>query len=923
MSIKVVRRKKAVRSPWFHSHVHSEGSMLDAISAVPTLVEKVDQMHQPAFGLLDHGNMSQIVKGYKACAKYGIKFLPGFEGYLTTEQIVEPKKGDPKLNRFHIGMLALNLDGYKELVALSSLSHTRPRFNRFPRFDLSDLSQFASEDVAVLTGCYFGLVQQTLVNQGISAAKRIVEMYARWYPNTFVEIQHHNIDHEGITDDDICEALVGIANDVGLPVMATQDSHYCDSNQKTAHELMKRMVYRGGDDEAEAANEFPGDSFHLATTEWVQERHDPDHWELAEEGAQQMFDLSDLHIPALDNYKAHIPTVKKNPQRWLEKQATKNLEYFLAEGIIAKKHEKRARKQLKHELDVIGTLGHAGYFSVCNVFVQWCKDEQVAFEARGSANGSLVCYVMGFTSTDPLEHGLLFERFLSLDRKLPPDVDFDIEHVRRPDALAFIDKNFGAIQIGTFAALGAREFDPETGKGDDKGNILVTYNSYLRDKMGNDKFIPRFGAGIDTIAEVRNFNEKDYKGLRALSKTKVKKSYGVHPSGLLLNGDHQKIVDYIPRMLVASSDTSVSQFDGKDAEALGYLKLDLLGQKTLTTMRRCQELIGREDPTDFKWIPNDDKATVKYLSRGETNNGVFQFEGYSMALGARGLKIRSTNDCILAGALFRPACIDSGVTKAYIDRRFDPSLRSGITYPHPAFEKHLKKTNGLVLFQEQVLEIMRDLGLDYEGINTFFAIVKDSGKGATARNRERIKEVEQQWAEICERNGIEDPDWAWEYIEGYTKYGFNKAHSAGYGVRSYRVAYLKVNYPLEFHAALLETWAGKPKEKDYIREARKWNIRLLSADVNVSQASWTIDERKGAIRRGLASIKGIGVAAATEIAENAPYADMDELLENNSNRTVSGKPKYLKTGEWSGNLEKLKEAGALVSLGIDKGIYDD
>jgi DNA polymerase-3 subunit alpha len=405
-----------------------------------------------------------------------------------------------------------------------------------------------------------------------------------------------------------------------------------------------------------------------------------------------------------------------------------------------------------------------------------------------------------------------------------------------------------------------------------------------------------------------------------MSKLKVKRAYGVHPAGMLLSTKQQKIETFVPSMLVASSNTRVTQFSGEDVEELGYTKMDILGQRTLTTMRRTQELIGREDPLDFKWIPANDKVTCKFLSQGRTDTGVFQFEGYSMALGARSLKIRNTYDCVLAGALFRPACIDSGVTQAYIDRRFDSELRKNIDYPHPAFEEVLKPTNGLVLFQEQVLEIMRRLGLDYEGINTFFKIVKDSGKGATARNLERIKEVEAHWADICERNGIDDPDWAWEYIEGYTKYGFNKAHSAGYGVRSYRVAYLKVHYPLEFHTALLESWAGKPKESIYIREARRLDIRLLSADVNISGANWTLDPKRQAIRRGLESIKGIGHTAAVEIEKNQPYEDIDELIELNSARTVSGAPKYLKDGEWTGNLMKLREAGALSSLGFGRGI---
>jgi DNA polymerase-3 subunit alpha len=904
------------KSPWFHTHVHSEFSTLDAISSVNSLVEKAHQMKQPAFSLTDHGTGAGWVQAYKAGKQFGMPVFLGWEGYLTVDPIVEPKKGDLTLERFHIGMLALNLDGYKELVKLMSLSHTRPRFNRFPRFDLNDFAEFSTENIAITTGCFFGLVQQTLVKQGIKQAKRIVEMYARLYPNTFVEIQNHNIDHSeqesGIwisNDADICKALVQIATQVGLPVVASQDSHYRSSKEKPAHELMKRMVYRGKD---EQANEFPGDSFHLASTDWVKEHHKKKHWKLAEEGCETLLDLYDLEIPPLAKYKPRIPTLKKDPQRWLEKKAWAGLDALEKLGLL-KKNKKQYVKRMKHELDIVKFLGHAGYFTLVHLVVDFCNREKIYVEARGSANGSLICYALGITSVDPLEWGLLFERFLSRDRKKPPDVDLDIEDIRRPDVLAFLDKQFGAQQIGTYQQLGARD-------NDDKGSILVTYNSYLRAKLGNDKFIPRYGKGIETIREVERVSEADYKGLREMSKLKVKRAYGVHPAGMLLSTKQQKIETFVPSMLVASSNTRVTQFSGEDVEELGYTKMDILGQRTLTTMRRTQELIGREDPLDFKWIPANDKVTCKFLSQGRTDTGVFQFEGYSMALGARSLKIRNTYDCVLAGALFRPACIDSGVTQAYIDRRFDSELRKNIDYPHPAFEEVLKPTNGLVLFQEQVLEIMRRLGLDYEGINTFFKIVKDSGKGATARNLERIKEVEAHWADICERNGIDDPDWAWEYIEGYTKYGFNKAHSAGYGVRSYRVAYLKVHYPLEFHTALLESWAGKPKESIYIREARRLDIRLLSADVNISGANWTLDPKRQAIRRGLESIKGIGHTAAVEIEKNQPYEDIDELIELNSARTVSGAPKYLKDGEWTGNLMKLREAGALSSLGFGRGI---
>lgn len=912
-------------SPWFSAHTHSKFSVLDAIASVPDLVEKVAKMGQPALCLTDHGNMSGTIQLYKAGKTYGIQVFPGLEGYLCADPITDDKDNG-KLKRYHIGLLSLDYEGYRNLTALSSLSHTRPRFNRFPRFDLNDLAALSSQKgsgdgIALTTGCFFGLVQQTLVTKGEKAAERIVEMYARWFPNTFVELQNHYIDHtEQATEEDpwtsrfdndeqISDVLFGIAQRVGLPVLVTQDSHYLDSKEKVAHNLMKRMVYKGG-----STSEFPGDSFHLATAEWMSEHHPSAHWEEALSGSETLLDLHDLALPALDKYTVQVPTTKRNPQRWLERECKKALTEFLADGRLTKSRLV-CEKRLDHELEIIGFLGRAGYFTIWAEFMDFCKQEKIFVEARGSSNGSIVCYLLEITQADPLRWDTLFERFISKDRIKPPDIDMDIEDVRRPEAVAWLEKRFQIEQIATYGQLGAREED-------DKGAILVTYNSYLRYKLGNDKFIPKYGRGLQAIEDVKKVSTSDHFGLRLLSKSQVFKSYGVHPSGLLISGDDQKIPDYVPTMLVASSNTRVSQFTQDDVEELGFLKLDILGQRTLTVMRRCQEMIGKANPRDFTWIPMDDKETCASLSKSQPESGIFQFEGYSMAKGARSLKIRNTNDCIIAGALFRPACMESGITDLYLERRFDRDARNNVVHPHPVFAEVLKPTYGVVLFQEQVLQIMRKLGMDIAGINSFFKIIKDSGKGATGRNVKRAADVHKTWAALCKKNGITDVEGAWKYIEGYTQYGFNKAHATGYGIRSYRCGYLKTHYPLEFMSALLECNAGKVKEPSYIAEARRIRIRILPPDINISGAKWTIDRKKGAIRKGLSSIKGIGDTAAIDIEAQAPYTDIDDFIGRTGSRTTSGSPRYLKDGEWTGNLEKLKEAGALASIGIGKSDYE-
>lgn len=910
-------------SSFSHLHAHSSFSTTDAIQSVGDMVATAAAWGQPAMALTDHGNMSGTVQLYKAGKQHGVQVFPGFEGYLVQDV------NDKTAKRHHFGLLATTFRGFRALAGFSSLSHTRPHFHLFPRHDLADLAALADDpavdDVVLLTGCYFGLVQQTLVEKGAKAARRVVEMYASWFPNTVVEIQSHDIEHPGgYTDLDIAQQLVDIADSLGLPVVATQDSHYLKPSHKAAHDTMKKMVYRQGD-----ANEFPGDSFHFASTEWVQGHYTKSLWERSEEGHEFVLGLHDLHMPALDSYKPSVPRMSKTPKEDLRGKVWNGL-YAILPPSTAMSNERLDpyKNRLLHELNIVNKLGYADYFLHVLEIVEFCHKNEIVVEARGSANGSLICYCLGITSVDPMENGLIFERFMSLDRQKPPDIDLDVEDERRGEVVGFVKSLYKGMPIGNYSQLGARE--------DGRGSVLTSYNAYQRSQMSPQEFNYRFGKEIASIEDIKKISSKDYRGVKRLANLPAYRSYGVHASGFLLSGKEIKIEDYVPTMLVASSDTIVSQYTMDDVEQIGLLKDDILGQRTLWVMARCQELMGRKKKDDFSWIPMDDPETCTMLSKGVMNNAVFQFEGYAMAKGAQSMGIKSTRDCVLAASLFRPACMESGVTDLYLRRRRDRASRANLRYPHPAFEEALKSTYGCVLFQEQVLQIMRGLGLDYAGINTFFKIVKDSGKGATGRNLERAKEVKAQWAEICKRNKIKDPDGAWHYIEGYVKYGFNQAHATGYGVRSYRCGYLKTHFPLEFMTAVLESVAGKSsgkvdKETLYVREARRIGLRILPPDIQVSGAKWTMDARRKAVTKGLASIKGLGAAKALAIVEARPeggWESLQQMAETLPTSALTGKNDYLdmvagKTkrdgtpkGGWIGVMKMLKEAGALESLGV-------
>lgn len=937
-----------IDSNFFHLHNHSQYSVIDALSAIPPIVGQAVKFGHPGVGLTDHGNMGGAVKLYKECKKANIRAWIGIEGYLidpTRDDWAEPDKKSAPVERYHFCVAALNEDGYKALVKFTSMTHTRPRFSRYARCTLGDLIELGEnhgDDLVLTTGCFFGLIQQTIAQGERALAFRYVETLSAVFPHLFVELQHHNIWHNEDgksyhieTDDDMVAELVDIADELDLPVIATQDSHYLKEKHHGAHTLMKNMIYSSSGDSS-----FPGDSFHFATTEWVADHYDQDVWDRVEEGFDLLAALWDLHIEPLDNYRPRVPHVSMAPDRDVQKQCQKALGRYLRrlkdEGVP---HDPEAyAERLEFELDVIRQLGMSAYFVICADMVRWCHEEHIAIEARGSANGSLACFCMGITQTDPIKWGGLFERFLSLDRTKPPDVDLDIEDQERPRLLAYLLEKYGAVQIGTYGLLGMT-IDQETGE--ERGSIFQSWLSAKRRECENvakawaerqeektgkkprGEDIKRYGHGVfnrtygdvESMEDIKNHSLSEYRQLVILDALKsVYKSYGVHAGGILLPGPGVAIEDYIPTMLVANSNTRVSQYNMDDVEAFGLLKMDVLGQASLRMMKLCQKHIGHADPTDFTWMPDDDPDATKLLREGRTKTGLFHFEGYTKSKGGREMKVKTTEDCVMVQALYMPGAMETGQTADYIKRRFSAAERKKITYISPEFESALKRTYGTLIFQEQVLEVLRNFGLDDATINTTFAILKDSGRGAAERNAERIATVRPLFDKAVSSRGV-DPDEAWSYLAGFASYGFNRAHASGYGIRSYRTGYLKAHYPTEYMAALLETWAGRDKEADYVREARRIGIRLLPPDINVSQEVWTIDpNRDNVIRRGLLSIKGVGSKAAECIVENAPYSSINDMIERVPARQLTGGAKWIKDGSWSGILKALYDSGALDDL---------
>jgi DNA polymerase-3 subunit alpha len=870
------------------------------MGSVTEMVETAARNNQPGIALTDHGNMSGTIELYKASKKHNLAPFPGEEFYLVHD------KADKDAKRYHMGVLALNLDGYKGLVELSSRSHQRSAFHRKPRIDFDDLdilAQRCGADVLITTGCFFGILIQTLLNHGEQRAIGIAQWFAQRFPHTYIETQMHNtIQPDGSSDDvSITEALWEIANKTGIPVVITNDSHYCHLDQVPLHDAMKRMVIHGLDPDDDAA--FPGDAYHLCKQKWIKDHYAETRttqrvYNAALASFRDIIDLNKMAIPAIDNYRFQVPHVAKNPQRSMENLLWKAAAEWWPDSIPSK-----YMKRLKHEIEVFEKTGFADYLLFVAKVCRWARKQGILLNIRGSANGSLVCYMLDITNIDPIEWKVGFDRFMTEDRTKPPDIDIDVEDTRRQDIVDYLSDKYTICQIGTYNSMGVDDYD--------RGSLFVQYISRKRRDMGPEDFKAKYG-WVDTISDLP---EDEQLIIRSLGGLDISKAPGSHAAGFIIEPPGLPISDYVPTMLIPSSKNTVTQYEMKEVEALGFVKLDLLGLRTLTTMRRCLEMIDRDPLDGLGWIPLKDQETFKALRKVEPNNGIFQFDGKANAWGTKKLKPRTVKDCIDAMALFRPAAMKTGQTDTFIDRRFKRVPPPD--YPHPCIEKALKTTQGVVLYQEQVMDILRDLGMGYELMNKFLDAVKASGSQLTMSHGV-FREFSGAVKAHCVAAGMSsrEADWVWDQMKGFADYGFNEAHATAYGLMGYQAAYLKTHHPLEYMTAVLETTAGTPKEKLYVREARRLGIRILPPDVNISGDVWTIDKKRRGIRKGLSSIDGIGIKAASEIFTNAPFDTIDDLINNTDSRAVSGGKNYAANGEFNGVLLKLQDAGALGSLGL-------
>lgn len=917
------------------------------MAPVDDMVAQAVRFKQPAFASTDHGNMSAAVKGYLATKKAGIPYFPGTEIYVLDPKVDASNLDDSsKAQRYHLGLLARNLKGYQGLVKLNTLSHTRPRFNRFPRVLLDDLFEFGREygnDWIITTGCVFGLVEKTLIDEGPDAARNVVRVLQQVTPNLFAEIQRHNIVNNDevnpLGEDKLVAHMIDIANEFGLPLIATQDCHYLNQADKSAHNIMKNMLYGGVEDE------FPGDSFHMCSTQWIAEKYSPEVWSRVEDASTHMLSLNELSIPQLDKYKAYVPEVSKTPNETLRELCENAL---ITMGLTSEDYKKR----LEYELNVIFTVGMSNYFLLVKQCIDFARTRKIPVESRGSANGSLVAYLLNITQVDAVKWNTDFDRFMAIDRVgQAPDVDIDIADKDRHIIIEYLDnlkingEEYATSALGTYMQLGQVE-------GDEGGSAFNTYMSYrkklfekaawineqkaaeLEDrrplKKNADAWVKRNWTSstdfkIKNLEDVKSMYPKDYDGLKKIiDMGSVYRSRGKHAGGILVSSKDLDLDEFIPKMLIPGTqqDSIVSQYTMKDVEKFGLLKMDWLGQTSLSVMSKCLEFLGK-DPTDFTWIPDDDPKVLEYVKYRKNHPGIFHLEQPPKSRAMVDLVPTSTADFIIHQAYSMPGAVDSGAASIYLKRRKTGSQK--FDYTHPILQKVFDWTLGVMLFQEQVLGFCRGVGLEGSELTNFFSIVKDSGRGAKERNAKRLAEGKIRLAQLAEESGLtkHEFEWAWNQMIAMGSYGFNLAHATGYGIRSYRTAYLKYYHTAEYYAALMYCWTGKSttqryydrsikgwkelKKYDYFRiKAREDRVRFLAAGVNNSDIRVKVEN--GQIRHGLLSLDGVGEAVASKIKMGQPYIDMDDFCLRSG---MPGGVAYRKDGTIGKKLEKLINLDAL------------
>jgi len=877
-----------------HLHNHSDYSLLDGASKVGDMVKEAAAQGMPAIAMTDHGNLCGAVDFYSAAKKAGVKPIIGCELYLTDGRHTE-KGADLYGNKrpiYHLLLLAKNEDGWNNLIKLSTAGY-RDGFHYKPRVDY-DLLNGHRDGIIALSGCIQSHVNQTFLKKGEQEAMRIAGLMQDLYGEDFyIELQNHGIEEERLA----LKFLTSLSKKIGAKMVATNDTHYLKKEHADPHDILLCVQTRSDRDDPKRFK-FSGQEFYLKTEQEMLEifREVPESITNTLEVAEKVEFEIEFGVKHFPEFKLPEDVESDDDFCYLRK---------LAEEGLPERYETitdEIRERMESELEIIKLKGLASYFLIVQDFIAFAKSKNIPVgPGRGSAAGSLVSYLIGVTNIDPIRYGLLFERFINPERESYPDIDVDFSDSRRAEVIEYVRQKYGEDCVGQIITFG-RMLSKQVVK--DVGRVMGVP---LQEVEAISKLIPDPQQGrvtplpkaLDEVKELSDLvkSRREYGELmeRALVLEGTIRNAGVHAAGVVITPE--PIENFVP-MLRASDGNLVTQFDMTNVEKLGLLKMDFLGLKTLTILElTLGQLHRRGIELDLDEIPVDDAETYELFARGDTI-GIFQFESGGMRDNLRKLKPERLEDLIAMNALYRPGPM--GNIPEYIERKHG---RQKVTYLHPSLGEILDETYGIIVYQEQVMQIANRLG----GLSLGRADILRRAMGK--KKQDVMNQMKPEFIEGCGKNGINKKiaTEIWDLIDKFASYGFNKSHSAGYALVAYQTGFLKTHYPAEFMAASMTVRRSNTDELVlFLEECKRMGVTVLAPDVSTSQEEFAVTP-DGKVTFGLVAIKGVGSAAIQNILGErdtaGAFSDIFDLTGRVNSQMVNRKV-----------LENLIKAGAADSL---------
>jgi len=870
--------------PFTHLHCHSHYSLLDGASPIDKLLKRAKSHGMTSLAITDHGNLHGSLEFYKKAKEIGINPILGYEAYVAPGSRFERDASSAKEAAFHLTLLAKNKIGFKNLIRLASAASLEGFYFK-PRID-KQILEAHSEGIICLSGCVSSEFSRAILkgydtDSAIREAMEVTQWFERVFKDRFfIEIMNNNLE---IQRQQMAGAIE-VANRVGIPLVATSDAHYVDREDSEVQDVLL-CISTGKFRTDRNRMQMEGNEFYLRSQEEMYS-HFPGHAS-AVARSQEIADSVDIQLDlGSRNFPSYsIPIPDLSPDAYLRKLCTEGLQARYAKnpemcsgGVLAQVVQER----LDRELGVISKLGFSNYFLIVWDFVRYAREINVPATARGSGVGALVCYATYLSHVCPIKYDLLFERFLDESRIEAPDIDIDFCQERRGEIIRYVKEKYGeanVAQIGTFGTLKARGAIKDVGR---TLGLPLHRVSEISELVPDDPKVT-IKSALEESEDLKKLYDNDPDVREVIdfaSKLEgMARNIGTHAAAVVIAD--KPLTEYVPLMRVSGKEDIITQWSMGDVEAAGLLKMDFLGLRNLTILSKSMDIIEqttgeRIDPLDF---PLDDVPTFELLKRGETK-GVFQLESGGIRDLLQRMKPDHFSDIIATNALYRPGPLEGGMVDEYVAVK---NKKKQAEYIHPVLEEILAETNGVMVYQEQVMRILNGLGgIELAKAYTCIKAISKKKESLIAANAEKFFGG-------CQEKGLtkKEAEDFWSMILKFAGYGFNKSHSTAYALIAYQTAYLKAHYKVEFMAALLtgdipnRNFKRKDGLVEHLEDCQRMNITVERPSVNSSRSEFSVANDK--IFFGLSAIKGCGGSAAEAITKerekNGPFTNVFDFCE--------------------------------------------